>query len=91
MALPLTYKPRSLRDPEPTFVNDVSFSVRVMESAHFEQGPFPDLITALETVPCTNADTVIVRHDTDGTDSIVYAWNHANSCWYLLDHTDVTV
>jgi hypothetical protein len=88
MSLPLTYKPKSLRHVEKPQVREIAYSVRIMESAGYEQGPFPDLVTALNTVPCTTADTVIVRHDQDGTDGILYAWNHTNSCWYLLDHKE---
>jgi len=90
MSLPLTYKPKSLRPAEAPQVREVAYSVCPLDGPKkvYEQGPFPTLTTALDCVPVTTHDTVLVKHNEDGTETVLYAWNHSNNHWYLLSHEE---
>jgi hypothetical protein len=90
--LPLTYKPTKLRPVPDLPKRDLAYSVGVLgvgTNIAVIEGPFPNLVDALEVVPGTDRDYVITRHETDGFDTIIYAWNHANKCWYIQTDPDL--
>ena len=90
--LPLTYKPKSLIEKEETKTKELAYSVVIFGQStdmSFIEGPFKNVFDALDIVPGTNKDYAIVRHETDGHDSIIYAWNHANQLWYIQTDPDM--